>query len=92
MRWYFGERGDIWNTIGSPTQGTMLSSRRAKLIRSWCLLPEIITLFHVSGGYVYVDPQSVPLGYEDVFTKLASASRHYEALGSGESFVEQFVR
>jgi len=53
---------------------------------------EMITLFHVSGGYVYVDPQGVPLGYEDVFTKLASASRHYEALGLGESFVEQFVR
>ncbi|ESX66894.1 cupin [Mesorhizobium sp. LSHC420B00] len=53
---------------------------------------EMITLFHVSGGYVYVDPQGVLLGYEDVFTKLASASRHYEALGLGERFVEQFVR
>jgi hypothetical protein len=53
---------------------------------------EMITLFHVSGGYVYVDPQGVPLGYEDVFTKLAAASRHYEALGRGASYVEQFLR
>ena len=33
-------------------------------------VPEMITLFHVTGGYVYVDPQGVALGYEDVFTKL----------------------
>jgi hypothetical protein len=39
-----------------------------------------------------VDPYGEPLGYEDAFTKLAAASRHYEALGLGESFVEQFIR
>lgn len=53
---------------------------------------EMITLFHVSGGYVYVDPHGVPLGYEDVFTKLEAASRHYEAVGLGANYVEQFIR
>ena len=31
---------------------------------------EMVTLFHVTGGYVYVDPNGVALSYEDVFTKL----------------------
>jgi hypothetical protein len=28
------------------------------------------TLFHVTGGYTYIDPYGVALGYEDVFTTL----------------------
>jgi 2,4'-dihydroxyacetophenone dioxygenase len=32
------------------------------------------TLFHVIGGYTYIDPYGVALGYEDVFTKLEAAS------------------
>ncbi|HQT74120.1 MAG TPA: 2,4'-dihydroxyacetophenone dioxygenase family protein, partial [Acidiphilium sp.] len=42
---------------------------------------EMATLFHVTGGYTYVDPYGKALGYEDVFTKLAAARRHYEAVG-----------
>lgn len=53
---------------------------------------EMITWFHVTGGYVFVDPQGVALGYEDVFTKLEAARRHYEAIGLGAGYVEQFVR
>jgi len=53
---------------------------------------EMITLFHVSGGYTYVDPDGVTLGYEDVFTKLANARRHYEAIGLGGGYVERFIR
>ena len=53
---------------------------------------EMITWFHVTGGYVFVDPQGVALGYEDVFTKLETARRHYEAIGLGADYVEQFVR
>lgn len=36
---------------------------------------EMATLFHVTGGYTYVDPYGAALGYEDVFTKLERASR-----------------
>lgn len=53
---------------------------------------EMITLFHVTGSYVYVDPQGAAHGYEDVFTKLEAARRHYAAIGLGADHVEQFVR
>jgi 2,4'-dihydroxyacetophenone dioxygenase len=33
----------------------------------------MITWFHVQGGYTYVTPQGVAMGYEDVFTKLETA-------------------
>jgi hypothetical protein len=50
------------------------------------------TLFHVTGGYTYVDPYGTALGYEDVFTKLANARKHYEAIGLGASYADRFVR
>ena len=53
---------------------------------------EMVTLFHVTGGYVYVDPDGVALGYEDVFTKLANARAHYEAIGLGADFSETMTR
>lgn len=53
---------------------------------------EMATLFHVTGGYTYVDPYGVALGYEDVFTKLANAKRHYESIGFGADYVNKFVR
>lgn len=53
---------------------------------------EMATLFHVTGGYTYVDPHGVALGYEDVFTKLANATKHYEAVGLGADYVKRFVR
>ncbi|GKZ26468.1 hypothetical protein AbraIFM66951_003638 [Aspergillus brasiliensis] len=53
---------------------------------------EMVTLFHVTGAYIYVDPQGRPLGVEDVFSKLAAARAHYERVGLGAGFVEQFVR
>ena len=53
---------------------------------------EMITLFHVSGGYTYVDPYGVALGYEDVFTKLANARKHYEEAGLGADYVTRFMR
>jgi 2,4'-dihydroxyacetophenone dioxygenase len=53
---------------------------------------EMITLFHVTGGYTYVDPMGEALGYEDVFTKLENASRHFEGLGLGADYVKRFIR
>ena len=53
---------------------------------------EMITLFHVTAGYTYVDPQGQPLGYEDVFTKLANAREHYERLGLGADHANRYVR
>lgn len=53
---------------------------------------EMATLFHVTGGYTYIDPYGVALGYEDVFTKLEAASRHYESIGLGKDHVRRLVR
>ena len=53
---------------------------------------EMATLFHVTGGYTYIDPYGVALGYEDVFTKLEKASRHYDSVGFGKEYVKRLVR
>ncbi len=53
---------------------------------------EMATLFHVTGGYTYVDPYGKALGYEDVFTKLAAARRHYEAVGLGAAYADRYLR
>ena len=53
---------------------------------------EMMTLFHVSGALVYVDPYGTATGYEDVFTKLAMARRHYADAGLGADYADQFIR
>ncbi|EAW25650.1 2,4'-dihydroxyacetophenone dioxygenase family protein [Aspergillus fischeri NRRL 181] len=53
---------------------------------------EMITLFHVTGAYIYVDAMGNPLGVEDVFSKLASAKAHYANVGLGPDYVDQFIR
>jgi 2,4'-dihydroxyacetophenone dioxygenase len=53
---------------------------------------EMITLFQVNGIMYYVDPWGAPLGYEDVFTKIDMCRRHYEAVGLGAGYADQFIR
>jgi 2,4'-dihydroxyacetophenone dioxygenase len=53
---------------------------------------EMITLFHVTGAYIYVEPDGRAVGYEDVFTKLEAARRHYDAIGVGADYAERFIR
>ena len=53
---------------------------------------EMITWFHVTGGYTYVDPQGVALGFEDVFTKLEAAQKHYRSLGLPDDYITTFIR
>lgn len=53
---------------------------------------EMITLFHVTGSYVYVDPDGKATGYEDVFTKIENARQHYAEFGLGAERVEEFLR
>jgi 2,4'-dihydroxyacetophenone dioxygenase len=53
---------------------------------------EMITLFHVTGAYIYVDPDSNAVGVEDVFAKLEAARKHYEAVVLGAEYVDRFVR
>jgi quercetin dioxygenase-like cupin family protein len=50
------------------------------------------TLFHVSGAYIYVDPDGRAEGVEDVFTKIDNARSHYQRVGLGASYVDRFIR
>ena len=52
----------------------------------------MVTIFHVTGAYVYVDPQGKAEKIEDVFTKLQMARDHYEKVGLGADYVNQFIR
>ena len=51
---------------------------------------ETIMLFHVSGAYIYVDPDGHAVGVEDVFTKLAAARAHYDAAGGEPIDADRF--
>ena len=53
---------------------------------------EMITMFHVTGAYIYVDPDGNPTGVEDVFSKLELARKHYESVSLGADFANQFIR
>ncbi|CAM5785076.1 2,4'-dihydroxyacetophenone dioxygenase family protein [Rhizobacter fulvus] len=53
---------------------------------------EMITFFNISGAMIYLDEDGQQTGYEDVFTKLEMCRAHYEAVGLGASYVDQFVR
>jgi 2,4'-dihydroxyacetophenone dioxygenase len=53
---------------------------------------EMITYFQVNGMMVYVDPYGKVTGYEDVFTKIEMCRKHYEEVGLGADYVDQFIR
>jgi hypothetical protein len=40
----------------------------------------------------YVDPWGEHQGYEDVFTKIENCRAHYEEVGLGGDYVDQFIR
>jgi hypothetical protein len=52
----------------------------------------MITYFQVNGTMVYVDPHGKLMGFEDVFTKIDMCRRHYEKIGLGKAFIDQFIR
>ena len=53
---------------------------------------EMITYFQVNGVMYYCDPWGKHLGYEDVFTKIENCRKHYDAVGLGADYVDQFIR
>lgn len=55
-------------------------------------VPEMMTLFQVNGVMCYVDPWGKQTGFEDVFTKIDMCRAHYEAVGLGADYVDQFIR
>lgn len=53
---------------------------------------EMITYFQVNGIMLYVDPYGKTMGFEDVFTKIEMCRNHYEEVGLGAGYVDQFIR
>jgi len=53
---------------------------------------DMITLFHVTGGYMYVDQAGVVTGCEDVYTKLAAARRYYLHGSRDAAALERLIR
>jgi len=53
---------------------------------------EMITMFQVHGCMYYVDPWGNHIGFEDVFTKIDMCRKHYESVGLGANYVDQFIR
>jgi 2,4'-dihydroxyacetophenone dioxygenase len=54
--------------------------------------PEMITLFHITGSMIYVDPWGKVTAYEDVFSKIEMCRKHYESCGLGGAYLDQFIR
>ena len=55
-------------------------------------VPEMMTMFHITGAMIYVDPYGKQTGYEDVFSKIDMCKAHYTACGLGANYVNQFIR
>ena len=53
---------------------------------------EMITFFNIQGAMIYLDSYDKQIGYEDVWTKIDMCAEHYEAVGLGRDYVNQFVR
>ena len=53
---------------------------------------EMVTMFHVTGAYIYVSETGEAEAIEDVFSKIDNARKHYAQVGLGENFVDQFIR
>jgi hypothetical protein len=41
---------------------------------------------------MYVDPQGVSTGYDDVFTRIDKYRAHFESVGLGGDYVRRFMR
>ena len=53
---------------------------------------EMITFFNISGAMIYVDDVGKVTGYEDVHSKIDMCRAHYELVGLGATYVDQFIR
>ncbi|MAT12307.1 MAG: 2,4'-dihydroxyacetophenone dioxygenase family protein [Pirellulales bacterium] len=53
---------------------------------------EMITLFHISGALIYLDESLETVGYDDVHKKIEMCMEHFEKVGLGAGYVEQFIR
>ncbi len=55
-------------------------------------VPEMITLFHITGAMIYIGDDGQVSSFEDVFSKIEMCRKHYIACGLGAEYVDQFIR
>lgn len=53
---------------------------------------EMITLFHMTGAVIYCDEDGNTTGHTDVFDRVEACRRHFEEVGLGADYVENFLR
>ena len=53
---------------------------------------EMITLFHNSGALLYCDENGKTISSTDVFDRIDAAKKHFEKVGLGSNYVDQFIR
>jgi len=53
---------------------------------------EMITLFQVTGALIYVTQDGEAIGYDDVFTRLAKAREHFDAVGVDPAYLPSLTR
>jgi hypothetical protein len=87
-KWHYLEH-DWWATEGGYSMEPPGETHTLEVPEG---VEETCILFHVTGAYVYVDPYGKAERIEDVFTKLEMAREHYEKVGLGKGFVDQFIR
>lgn len=87
-KWHYLEH-DWWATEGGYSMEPPGETHTLEVPEG---VDETCILFHVTGAYVYVDPYGKAERIEDVFTKLEMAREHYEKVGLGKDFVNQFIR
>ncbi len=80
-------RAQVWRFVATPA-----STARTHTLVVDEGVDEMITYFQVNGAMIYVDPDGKAVGYDDVFTKIELCRNHYENIGLGADFVNQFIR
>ena len=53
---------------------------------------EMITLFHNTGALIFCDAEGKTTGTTDVFDRIEFCRKHYDEVGLGADFVENFIR
>lgn len=53
---------------------------------------EMITLFHNTGALIYCDEQGKTTGTTDVFDRVDACRAHFQAVGLGADYVDNFIR
>ena len=53
---------------------------------------QMVAFFNITGAMIYLDAEGVQIGYEDAFTKIDMCRSHYEQVGLGVDYVQQFIR